>query len=115
MFTARYELNLYSLFNSICVFNVLKLRYNYIDLKYAFFGSRKHASTISINVLPPARNFLRHQRKINIKHYTSQVAEYSGQVSIASGSGFKYLPEDRLLNLDTFACYGLDSQEIPFP
>jgi len=93
----------------------LKLRYNYIDLKYDLFRSRKRASTVSITVLPAARNFLRHQTKINIKQYTRQVAEYRGQVGITSGSGFKSLPEDRQLNLDIFACYGLDSREIPFP
>jgi len=115
VFTARYELNLYISFRSIFVFVGLKLRCNFIDPKYAFFGSRKHASPISITVLPRASNFLPQQTKINIKHYTRQVAEYRGQVGIASGSGFKSFPEDRLLNLDTFACYGLDSREILVP
>ena len=115
MFTARYELNICILFRPIFVLNGLKLRYYYIDLKYAFFRSRKHASSVSISVLPPARNLLHRQSKINIKHYTSQVAEYRGQVGITSGSGFKSLPKDRLLNLDTFAYYGLDSREIPIP
>ena len=67
------------------------------------------------NCAPPSTQFASATTKINIKNYTSQVAEYRGQVGIASGSGFKSLPEDRQLNLDTFGCYGLDSRDILVP